>query len=42
MRVVNTREMKEIEETAEKEYGLDESLIIENIGIRGAGLLHSR
>ncbi len=42
MRVVNTREMKEIEETAEKEYGLDESLIIENIGIRGASLLHSK
>lgn len=41
MRVVNTREMKEIEKTAEKEYGLEESLIIENFGIRGANYLYN-
>lgn len=42
MRVVNTKEMKEIEKTAESEYGLEESLIIENVGIRGANYLHEQ
>ncbi|MCY4643056.1 MAG: NAD(P)H-hydrate dehydratase [Bacteriovoracales bacterium] len=42
MRVVNTAEMKEMEKTALEEYGLEESLIIENIGIRGANRLHEQ
>lgn len=40
MRIVNTKEMKEIEKTAETEYGLSESLVIENFGIRGSNHLH--
>ena len=40
MRVVNILEMKEIERQALEQFGLDESLIIENIGIKGANKLH--
>ena len=40
MRVVNIAEMKEIEQQALQEFGLEESLIIENIGIKGANHLH--
>ncbi len=40
MRVVNTKEMKEIEKISSEEFGLDESIIIENVGIRGAHKLH--
>jgi NAD(P)H-hydrate epimerase len=36
MRVVDINEMKEIERLAVTEYGFSESLIIENVGIRGA------
>ena len=40
MRIVNRREMVEIEQRALQEFGLEESLIIENIGIKGANHLH--
>lgn len=39
MRVVNLSEMKDIEEEAISDYGFSESLIIENVGIRGADFL---
>ena len=42
MRVVNIAEMKEIEQTALQKFGLEESLIIENIGIKGASKLHEQ
>lgn len=39
MRVVDHREMKEIERVASEEFGFHENLIIENIGIQGAYFL---
>ena len=39
MRIVDIREMKEIEEQAQKEYGFDERLIIENVGSKGASII---
>lgn len=39
MRVVDLNEMKEIEKVAIKEYGFTESLIIENVGTRGADFI---
>ena len=40
MRVVNTKEMAELEKQALEQFGLEESLIIENVGIRGAAHLY--
>ncbi|PIK16051.1 NAD(P)H-hydrate dehydratase [Halobacteriovorax sp. JY17] len=39
MRVVDINEMKEIEKIAIEEYGFTESLIIENVGTRGADFI---
>jgi ADP-dependent NAD(P)H-hydrate dehydratase / NAD(P)H-hydrate epimerase len=36
MRVVDHNEMKEIEQVAATEYGFNEALVIENVGIQGA------
>ena len=41
MRVVDTKEMKEIKDMAVKEYGFTESLIAENVGIRGADFIQN-
>lgn len=39
MRVVDISEMKEIEKKAIENYGFSESLIIENVGVRGADFI---
>ena len=39
MRVVDINEMKEIERVAVTEYGFSESLIIENVGVRGSDFI---
>ncbi len=39
MRVVNTNEMKEIEDRTINEFGFSENLIIENVGQRGADFI---
>ncbi|OUR99999.1 hypothetical protein A9Q84_02910 [Halobacteriovorax marinus] len=39
MRVVDINEMKEIEKLAIEEFGFSESLIIENVGVRGADFI---
>ncbi len=41
MRIVNQQEMREIESLAQKEYHFSETLVIENVGVRGADYLHS-
>lgn len=40
MRIVSSQEMKEIEKEAQQKYGLTESLVDENVGIRGADFLY--
>ena len=42
MRVVNLKEMRNIESTAAKEYGFDERLIIENVGFQGADAIEKK
>jgi ADP-dependent NAD(P)H-hydrate dehydratase / NAD(P)H-hydrate epimerase len=42
MKVVNTAEMKEIEAKALEVYGLEKSLMVENIGLRGADAIHQK
>lgn len=42
MRIVDIKEMKEIEELAEKEFFFDERLIIENVGSSAAGIIQER
>lgn len=42
MRIVNTKEMKELETLAEQEFGLTERLIIENVGLHGAEFLFEK
>lgn len=39
MRIVDIKEMKEIETVAEKEYFFDERLVIENVGSKGASII---
>ena len=39
MRVVNLKEMKKIEKTAIEQYGFEEQLIIENVGLKGADVV---
>jgi NAD(P)H-hydrate epimerase len=41
MRIVNQKEMKEIENLALTEFAYDECLIVENVGIQGANLMHT-
>ena len=41
MRVVSIEEMKELETEALERFQLEETLIIENVGLRGADFLHS-
>lgn len=40
--IVNNEEMRELERMAKEDYGLDERLIIENVGIRGSSFLLDR
>src|SRR5690554_653140 len=42
MRVVDTNEMKQIEELAKEEYFFDERLVIENVGSKGADIIRER
>lgn len=42
MRIVTIDEMKEIESLAESEYGFNSSLIIENVGLRGATFIQEK
>lgn len=42
MRIVDTKEMKQIEKIAKDEFFYDESLIIENVGIQGSALIQSK
>lgn len=42
MRIVSQEEMKEIENQAKEEFGFDENLIVENVGISGAGIILKR
>jgi len=42
MKVVDTGEMKEIEQKSLDHYGFSEELIIENVGLRGADYLHQK
>src|SRR5687768_1590021 len=39
MRIVSSQEMKDIEKQAQRDFGLTESLVDENVGIRGADFL---
>ncbi len=39
MRVVSVDEMREIEDIAKSEFGFDEALIIENIGVQGSHII---
>jgi ADP-dependent NAD(P)H-hydrate dehydratase / NAD(P)H-hydrate epimerase len=42
MRIVNITEMKEIESLARDKYFFDESLIIENVGVKGASVIQEK
>ncbi|MFZ4714808.1 MAG: NAD(P)H-hydrate dehydratase [Bacteriovoracaceae bacterium] len=42
MRIVNQKEMREIENIAQKEYHFTENLVIENLGLRGADFLQQK
>ncbi len=42
MRIVSAQEMRKIEDRAFNEFGINERLIIENVGIRGADLLYEK
>ncbi|MBG59546.1 MAG: hypothetical protein CMJ16_10525 [Peredibacter sp.] len=42
MRIVDISEMKDIELRAQKEFGFDERLIIENVGSKGASIIESK
>ena len=42
MRIVDTKEMKQIEQIAKDEFFYDESLIIENVGIQGSRVIQSK
>ena len=42
MRIVSLKEMNSIESKAAKDYGFNETLVVENVGIRGADKIHER
>jgi NAD(P)H-hydrate repair Nnr-like enzyme with NAD(P)H-hydrate epimerase domain len=42
MRIVDIKEMKEIEGLAKENYYFDENLIIENVGAQGASLIQQK
>ena len=42
MRIVDTKEMKQIEQIAKEDFFYDESLIIENVGIQGSRVIQSK
>jgi hydroxyethylthiazole kinase-like uncharacterized protein yjeF len=42
MRIVDTKEMKQIKQIAKEEFFYDEGLIIENVGIQGSSIIQSK
>jgi NAD(P)H-hydrate epimerase len=42
MRIVNQKEMREIENISTKEYGFTENLVVENLGLRAADYLQKK
>ncbi len=42
MRIVDIKEMKDIETQAKEEYFFDENLIIENVGVQGAAVIQKK
>ena len=40
MRIVSIQEMRDLENTIYEKYGMNETLIIENVGSRGADYLY--
>lgn len=41
MRIVDTAEMRELEQTAKNKFHYDERLIIENVGVKGSAILYN-